>query len=150
AAATPKAHPAIPPPPALYGTARRNARGLALDDRAVRQGLMRRIEGALQRPVDAAPLIDGARRPGASRPVPAPADQARILGRVVEASARDVEAALQITFAAAPAWNAQGAVARAQILERASTLFEDNAAALLALLMGEGGKTLVNAQSELR
>jgi RHH-type proline utilization regulon transcriptional repressor/proline dehydrogenase/delta 1-pyrroline-5-carboxylate dehydrogenase len=150
ASTMPKAHPAIPPPRDLYAPARRNARGIALDNSAARAALMNLILAAAERPVEAAPLIDGARRPGTARPVAAPADRTRMLGTVIDASARDVEAALQATFSAAPGWDALGGANRAQLLERAGALFEENAPRFMALLMGEGGKTLTNAQAELR
>jgi RHH-type transcriptional regulator, proline utilization regulon repressor / proline dehydrogenase / delta 1-pyrroline-5-carboxylate dehydrogenase len=150
AACESKAHPAIPPPPALYGASRRNAAGIALDNARARQTLMADIAGARARWIEAAPLIAGESRPGEARPVTAPAENRRVLGTVIEAGARDIEAALQTASAAAAAWDGLGGARRAEALERAGDLFEAQAPRLMALLMGEGGKTLVNAQGELR
>jgi RHH-type proline utilization regulon transcriptional repressor/proline dehydrogenase/delta 1-pyrroline-5-carboxylate dehydrogenase len=43
-----------------------------------------------------------------------------------------------------------GGEARAEILDRAADLFEEDRASLMALMVREAGKTLVNAQSDLR
>jgi len=145
-----KAHPALPPPLLLYGDARRNAAGIALDDPKLRAQLWRDIEAARAQRLNAAPLAGDHVPRGDARDVASPADLRKDLGRVVEASGRDIEAALRTTFAAAPAWNAQGAESRAQCLERAADLLEGAPARFLALLMGEAGKTLVNAIGEVR
>ena len=47
-------------------------------------------------------------------------------------------------------WDDLGGVARARVLEQAADLFEDDRAGLMALMVREAGKTLENAQSDLR
>ena len=145
-----KANPALPPPPLLYGAERTNARGLALDNTPEREVLWADILRARGMPFVAVPLIGDHICRGEARELVSPADGRAVLGRVVEASGRDIEAALKLTSAAAPAWDARGGTARAALLEAAADLIENEPAPLLALLMGEAGKTLPNAVSELR
>src|SRR5207253_991360 len=47
-------------------------------------------------------------------------------------------------------WDRRGGAERARILERASDLYEENTARLMALLVREAGKTLDNALADLR
>ena len=78
-----------------------------------------------------------------------PISVARV-GHVREATAADVEAALAATTAAAPAWNDTPPAARAEILEKAAALIEDDRAVLMALAIREGGKSVRDALAEVR
>ncbi len=91
------------------------------------------------------PLIAGdiAAEPAAPLTNPARADDA--LGTCAEASAADVDTALN----AARLWTAP-ASDRARILNRAADLYEENAAELFAILAREAGKTLADCVAELR
>jgi RHH-type proline utilization regulon transcriptional repressor/proline dehydrogenase/delta 1-pyrroline-5-carboxylate dehydrogenase len=66
------------------------------------------------------------------------------------ADAVAVERALDAAKRAAPDWDGLGGVRRAEILERAADLFEADRAGLMALLAREAGKTLANAQGDIR
>ena len=61
-----------------------------------------------------------------------------------------IDAALGAAKTASEAWDRSGGVARAEILERAADLFEADRPQLMALMVREAGKTLANAQSDLR
>lgn len=150
ASETQKAHPALPPPPLLYGAARRNARGIALDNLKARARLLQDIAAAREEVFTAAPLAAGHDAKGEARICQSPCDLRMTLGHVIEAGGRDIEAALKSTAAAAAAWNARGGDARADILEAAADRLEAGAAPFLALLIGEAGKTLSNAIGEWR
>jgi len=92
----------------------------------------------------AAPLVAGARHPGALQTLLSPVDGAAI-GTLAPASAADIETAL----AAATPW-ACDAASRAATLNRAADLYEESFGALFALLAREAGKTLPDCTSELR
>ncbi|WP_331296540.1 L-glutamate gamma-semialdehyde dehydrogenase [Methylobacterium hispanicum] len=94
------------------------------------------------------PLLGDGPGTGEARPVANPADGADIVGRVVEADARTVEAAL--VQAASADWALRPPDARAAILERAADRMEAEPHALLALMIREAGKSLPNAIAELR
>ena len=58
-----------------------------------------------------------------------PSDRRRQIGEASEATDDDVRVALELAAEAQPAWDARGGVMRADILERASDVFEENRAA---------------------
>ncbi|AWN34448.1 bifunctional proline dehydrogenase/L-glutamate gamma-semialdehyde dehydrogenase PutA [Methylobacterium radiodurans] len=142
-------HPGIRLPGALFPD-RANAAGFDLADEDVLAGLARGLAGASRAPAEARPLLGDGPGTGEARPILNPADSADIVGRVVEADAATVEAALVQAETAAPAWAATTPEARAAILERAADRMEAEPHALLALLIREAGKTLPNAIAELR
>ncbi len=143
-----KPHPRIPLPVDLYRPARRNSRGLDLSDPAVIRDLARRMAAA--GPWTAAPVIGGEKRSGAEKPVADPANNQRSPGTVVEATREDVDAALSLAAGAAFDWDNTPAGNRARCLERAADLMEDAAPELMALCVGEAGKTIPDAVAEVR
>ncbi|WP_204376689.1 bifunctional proline dehydrogenase/L-glutamate gamma-semialdehyde dehydrogenase PutA [Methyloceanibacter marginalis] len=74
----------------------------------------------------------------------------RRVGTCRSADQAAIDAALDVARGAHEAWDARGGVARAEHLERAADLFEAERAPLMALMVREAGKTLGNAQSDLR
>ena len=145
-----KPHPMIPLPADLFRPERRNSAGVDLTDVAALEPLAEGIGQALKKRRRAAPVIGGAEVKGKARPVLDPADRRRTVGTVIDAGARDIGAALKAASAAAPEWDRTPAQARAAILEKAADLLEDNRAALIALLVREGGKTLADSLAEVR
>jgi len=143
-------HPAIPLPPDLYGPERRNSAGLDLSDAGVVRPLIGEMERVWARPAAAAPVIGGREARGETHAVVSPADHAVAVGSVVAASAADVARAVDVAAGAQPAWNARGAQARAEILERLADLLERDRAILMALAVREAGKTLGDALGEVR
>jgi RHH-type proline utilization regulon transcriptional repressor/proline dehydrogenase/delta 1-pyrroline-5-carboxylate dehydrogenase len=145
----PLRHPRIALPDRIFGE-RTNSRGLPLWDEATRAPLVAAIERALDRPSAAGPLIAGEGGGGTARPVTSPHDRSVTVGEVREAGPAEIERALAAAHAARLGWNALGGEARALILEKAADLYERDRAPLMALLVREAGKTLDNAQSDLR
>ncbi|GJD90458.1 Bifunctional protein PutA [Methylobacterium hispanicum] len=141
------AHPGIRQPGALFPD-RANASGYDLADEDVLADLARGLAAAARVPAEAGPLLGDGPGTGEARPVANPADGADIVGRVVEADARTVEAAL--VQAASADWALTPPDARAAILERAADRMEAEPHALLALMIREAGKSLPNAIAELR
>lgn len=132
-------NPAIKQPAELF-CGRRNAKGWDLYD-----------------PIDLA-QIDAGRAPfaaphqwgtGAVR-VTNPADPAEIVGYYDQAACEAAPQMIDRALTAAPDWSALGAPARAEILNRAADLYEDNAHELLAITAREAGKTLMDGVAELR
>jgi RHH-type proline utilization regulon transcriptional repressor/proline dehydrogenase/delta 1-pyrroline-5-carboxylate dehydrogenase len=140
-------HPRIALPRDLFW-GRQNSSGVEFGDRAALDALLAEVRQAQPRKA-AGPLIDGVAQQASARTVVSPIDGATI-GTVIEADAATARAALVAAEAGFAAWNATPVETRAQALERAADLFEDNRARLLALLQREGGKTLDDAVAEVR
>jgi len=146
------AMPGLVRPPELFGAERRNSEGLALAERTVRASLHADINRHIAEGFAARPIVSG--RFGAPLAAPqavtCPHDRRLSIGTVIEATERDIEAALAGAARAVPAWDRLGGDARAEALERASDLLERNRARLLAAIIREAGKTLEAAHAEVR
>ena len=145
-----KPHPRIPLPAQLFGGDRRNSQGIDLSDPAAVSALARDMHAAEGAP-PAAPLVGGAPiLGGVARPLRDPSDNRREVGRVIEADADAVEAALARAAAAAEEWDRTPAGRRAEVLEAAADLIEANRARLMVLAVREAGKTIPDALAEVR
>jgi RHH-type transcriptional regulator, proline utilization regulon repressor / proline dehydrogenase / delta 1-pyrroline-5-carboxylate dehydrogenase len=143
-------HPQIPLPKDLYRPARANSSGVEFGDRAALESLVADVRRGASETVRATPLINGAVREAASRPVLSPIDGATVAGHVSEADtavARPAIDAAQVGFAA---WSATPVERRAMMLARAGDLIEAERGRLIALLQVEGGKTFDDALAEVR
>ena len=148
---TPKANPLIPVPPALFLPDRQNSLGLPLFEDAVRAPLLRAMEKTLAEPAKAGPIVSGKETlSGEAVEITSPQDRRVIVGDCFTASPETIDNALVAASGAARDWDAMGGEARAAILDRAADLFEADRPALMALLVREAGKTLANAQGDLR
>ncbi|HYV87963.1 MAG TPA: bifunctional proline dehydrogenase/L-glutamate gamma-semialdehyde dehydrogenase PutA, partial [Candidatus Polarisedimenticolia bacterium] len=145
-----KPHPRIPLPKDLYGTERQNSAGIDLTDIDRLEPLARAMQRDSAEPWHAAPLIGGAASSGKAREMSDPADRRRRIGEVVEADAAAVDQALSRAVRAQHDWNGGGASARADCLNRAADLMEQDGATLMAMAIREAGKTLPDALAELR
>jgi RHH-type transcriptional regulator, proline utilization regulon repressor / proline dehydrogenase / delta 1-pyrroline-5-carboxylate dehydrogenase len=148
-----KANPNIPRPPGLFLPERRNSLGLPLWDDDVRQPLVAAIEASLVSPAEAGPIVSGEFVGGGVDEiveVTSPHDRRVIVGTCRYADASAVDAALDAAPRAADEWDERGGEARAAILDRAADLFEADRPALMGLMVREAGKTLANAQGDLR
>ncbi|MFQ5489048.1 MAG: bifunctional proline dehydrogenase/L-glutamate gamma-semialdehyde dehydrogenase PutA, partial [Gammaproteobacteria bacterium] len=143
-------HPRIPLPADLYGGERCNSRGLNLHDRTQLDSLAREMAATFTVPWHARPLVAGAALGGAAREIRDPACRERIVGMVEEADEALVEQALAVALEAFPQWCATTAEQRAACLEKSADLLEDHGAALMALCVREGGRTVPDAAAELR
>ncbi|MFL6824680.1 MAG: bifunctional proline dehydrogenase/L-glutamate gamma-semialdehyde dehydrogenase PutA [Xanthobacteraceae bacterium] len=141
-------NPKIPLPRDLYAPERRNSSGVEFGDRTALDALLAEIRDA--RPaVEAAPFVDGTSRPGVERSVLSPID-GNVIGRVGEADGAVASAAMAAAHAGFVPWAATALEVRSAVLERAGDLLEGRRARLIALLQGEGGKTLDDALAEVR
>jgi len=149
AAAMPRRSRRIPLPGALLPD-RRNSAGFLWSDPLVAAPTIAGMAKALEAPQRAAPLIGGKERAGESREIRDPSDRRRVVGEAIETRNADAVEALALAHRAQEAWDKIGGDARANILERAADLFEQERAHLMALAVREGGKTLPNALGEVR
>jgi RHH-type transcriptional regulator, proline utilization regulon repressor / proline dehydrogenase / delta 1-pyrroline-5-carboxylate dehydrogenase len=145
------ANPRIPLPQDLYQPVRKNSAGISFADAEALKKLLHAMHDDLhQTKWTASPLCGGKIFSGPPRKLTSPTDRRIEIGVVHEASQKEIEAALAATSHAAPAWSATPAAIRAEILERAADSLEKNRGPLMALLVREAGKTLPDAQSEVR
>ncbi|MDK3074383.1 bifunctional proline dehydrogenase/L-glutamate gamma-semialdehyde dehydrogenase PutA [Sedimentitalea sp. JM2-8] len=93
---------------------------------------------------NAAPLLAGPVAPDAEQPMTNPANGTET-GTVAPASAADIETAL----ASVKPWGAPAAQ-RAEILNAAADLYEENFGEIFAILTREAGKSLLDGVAELR
>lgn len=145
----PKPNPRLPLPAELYSK-RKNSVGMNLHDVEALVPWLRDMEAALALPPAATPLIGGQALAGPARPVTDPADRRRVVGQVIEAGEAAVTQALKIAASAQSGWDAVPPQERAATLERAADLIERERAALMALLVREGGKCVPDADAEVR
>jgi RHH-type proline utilization regulon transcriptional repressor/proline dehydrogenase/delta 1-pyrroline-5-carboxylate dehydrogenase len=138
----PYAAPARVPKPRHMLPDRLNSRGVDLSDRSTLRRLTERIASDRR----AASAASG---PGV-RVIAEPADRARIVGAIKEASERDVATAVAAAAAAWRAWDATPPEDRARALERAAELLEERTDELVSLCTREAGKTLADAVAEVR
>lgn len=144
-------HPRIPMPRALYGKTRVNSAGIDLSNEHRLASLSSALLHGTSERLVAEPMLGvDAAGGGATEPVRNPADHRDVVGQVTEASAADVEAALQAAVNAAPIWQATPPEARAAALERAADLMEAQMQPLMGVIMREAGKTFSNAIAEVR
>ena len=87
---------------------------------------------------------------GELTPVINPAEPKDIVGYTREATADEVERALESAVDQAPIWFATPPQERAAILERAAMLMEGQMQQLIGILVREAGKTFSNAIAEVR
>ena len=146
-------HPQIPLPRDLYAPVRRNSSGIEFGDAASLAALLEEIRTA-KLPDKAAPLLDGrvidAQGQGAiARPLRSPIDGS-VIGRIFEANEAIASAAITAAQAGFCAWSSVPVEGRADILEQAGDLLENERGILIGLLATEGGKTIEDALAEVR
>jgi RHH-type transcriptional regulator, proline utilization regulon repressor / proline dehydrogenase / delta 1-pyrroline-5-carboxylate dehydrogenase len=142
----------LPRPPDLFGRTRRNSLGLALSEQSIRVPLEAEMAKELASQFAAGPIVNGRAVAGGEQAelVLCPHDRRERIGTVRQATREQINDALQSATAAAHAWDSLGGPARADILEKAADLMERSRARLMAVLVREAGKTLENAQGDVR
>ncbi|MDR0807314.1 MAG: trifunctional transcriptional regulator/proline dehydrogenase/L-glutamate gamma-semialdehyde dehydrogenase [Enterobacteriaceae bacterium] len=146
-----KPHTRIPLPRHLYGEVRLNSNGLDLANEQRLASLSSALLSSVSHQWTAEPLIDGQTAfQNAAIKVYNPADHRDCVGEVIEASAQDVEHALNSAVNFAPIWFATQPEQRAELLNRTASLMENQLQPLIGLLVREAGKTFANAIAEVR
>jgi RHH-type proline utilization regulon transcriptional repressor/proline dehydrogenase/delta 1-pyrroline-5-carboxylate dehydrogenase len=136
----------------VFWPERRNSMGLALDNAAVRAGLLGEMNAALGGSYDAAPIVSGQVQAGSGLAmlVLCPHDRSQRIGTVRHATDAHIEAAIAAASESMYAWDRLGGPARAKILDQAADLVERDRSKLMAVLVREAGKTIPNALAEVR
>jgi RHH-type transcriptional regulator, proline utilization regulon repressor / proline dehydrogenase / delta 1-pyrroline-5-carboxylate dehydrogenase len=143
-------HPRIVAPRHLFA-GRINSKAATLWRSSERQALEAEIATHAKTPIHATALINGKAGQGKTPfKIYAPHNNSIVVGHVIEATKADIEKAVQSAHEAQPTWNLRGGAARAAILQQAANLCEEHSSKLIYLLVQEAGKTLDNAQSDLR
>jgi RHH-type proline utilization regulon transcriptional repressor/proline dehydrogenase/delta 1-pyrroline-5-carboxylate dehydrogenase len=146
AALEPKRNPKIILPQDVFGAQRHNSAGCDLSDPLVREPLLERLKALESRSWAARPAIGK----GEGRRITAPHDRRITVGKVFEASAKDVDRMVRAGHAAQQDWDALGGEARARLLDRTADLYEKHREQFYSLCIREAGKTLVDAVLEVR
>lgn len=147
----PDRNPKIPTPDLLYGSERQNPFGLDFTIQATRATMASEVATVDQSTPTSAPIIAGkARIDGTSRPIYLPYDAKRIIGHVVESTARDLDDAANRARAVQPDWDKRGGVERGRTLRAMGAALEANTLRLVALLAREAGKALNDGVAEVR
>ncbi len=149
-----KPHPSIPLPADLYGSARKNSRGLDLSDEDELNALGAALAESARTDWRAAPMLASGQPSAASLPswkhVFNPADHRDVVGTTQDAKAEDVDRALCIVEAFAPVWSQAPPSHRAALLERAADALQAQLPRLIGLLSREAGKSVPNGIAEVR
>ena len=144
------ANPRIPKPADIYGAERRNSQGVDLWDSDALLGLEAELQVFWAETASAGPIVGGRRLDGPAAPVVDPADAERVVGLAKSATPDVARRAIELAYAAFPAWSSRPASTRAGILRRTADLLERDCVRLIALLTREAGKTRADAVAEVR
>lgn len=143
-------HSAIPLPGDLYAPLRQNARGENLADSDWLNLYYLYLDSAGQKQYTAKPLLTkNVHNTNALIQVTNPATD-KPIGTVQYTCTEQIESALESAHDQYHSWDALGGDARADILEKAADLYEQNSFKLIALCQLEAGKTLADGVAELR
>ena len=134
----------------LFAPSRLNSVGWDLTDPVTIKELMQARDSFSTTVWQGEPLIQGTAQDGNIIEIFNPANSGELVGRVQQASAKDVEQAIVSAQQGFAQWAAIPAAQRAEILNRIARLYEQHAAELFALACREAGKTLADAIAEVR
>ncbi|NWD26358.1 trifunctional transcriptional regulator/proline dehydrogenase/L-glutamate gamma-semialdehyde dehydrogenase [Pseudomonas yamanorum] len=143
-------HPRIPSPSELFGESRKNSSGIDLSNEHRLASLSSALLSSSHEVFEAKPILGCAVDTAVMQPVLNPADRRAVVGRVQDATEKDVDNALQCAVAAGPIWQSTPAQQRAAILARAADRMEAQIQPLMGLLTREAGKTYANGIAEVR
>lgn len=143
-------HPKIPLPENIYGQERLNSAGIELNDTAETVPLLEEMHAVMKKGWDAYSLIGGKKVGEQKQPCKDPADLRREIGELRECGEDDVRHALDVAEKAYASWSTTNVGLRSDVLRKAANLMEERRAAIMAILVREGGKILPDAVAELR
>lgn len=143
-------HPKIPLPQKIYGEKRLNAKGIDLSHITELEKLTKEIATALQQHWKATPFHRKLKKSDSYKPVFSPSNRAREIGRLVQADKEAVTIAFDRAQQAFISWQQMDLEKRCAIMLKAGDILEEHTADLMALIISEGGRTIVDALSEVR
>ncbi|MCW8196714.1 bifunctional proline dehydrogenase/L-glutamate gamma-semialdehyde dehydrogenase PutA [Proteobacteria bacterium 005FR1] len=139
----------IPLPEKLFSH-RANSRGLDLENPADASKV---TEAVAHAEFDSRyqPLISGGNRESEGQPIIVhnPANRSE-LSLYQEADENSIDGAIQAAATAQRTWDLLGGYRRAELLDRIAQKFEENKLRLIGLICREAGRTLVDAEAEVR
>ena len=144
-------HPKIPLPIALYGSARKNSRGInfaSMPERvALAEALVQWDGHVWQGGYRGSVAVSSGRE---SSEVRSPADTQCVVGHISPMEATDVDGVIEAALAGQVSWDAADVHDRADVLERMADALEAHRMELIALCAQEAGKTLRDGVAEVR
>lgn len=140
----------IPLPKDLYGKHRINSEGINLADPEVLTHIQQDLEQIKTQTWYAAPLINGKVYPGAEHKIYNPADSQQLVGNVIYSNQKTIEEAISVASSAFKHWRLSPVQQRANYLQKAADLLEQNRIELVSLCIREAGKTIKDALAEIR
>lgn len=144
-------HPKIPLPVDLFDDNRVNSKGYDLTDAVSLQNLENALNELTKQHYRAEPQLANDNTSGQeSRKIYNPANQAELVGEVIDATENDMEQAFESAAAFQGEWANTSPAVRAKCLEKMADLMEANMPQLFDLAVREAGKTLNNAIAEVR
>ncbi len=148
-----KPHPHIPLPVNIFAQERKNSQGLDLSNAHTLQALKTAMEQAEKNPGiwQATPLLGKKTTfTQSAKPLKSPSQTDHLVGHIIEATADDVETALEVATQATSTWATISVHERAACLDRAADLLEKNMPTLMTLLCREAGKQIIDCMTEVR
>lgn len=139
---------AIFSPEDMFAPDRKNSAGFDLSDEDTLGALSKAFLQSSQQKWLAASA--GKKHQNVAKPVFNPADKRDQVGEVIETSIDEVTACIKRSVKVAAQWRKVTADERAQMLEKAADLLQQQMPSLLALIARESGKSIVNAIAEVR
>ncbi len=141
----------IPLPGDLFGSARKNSRGVNTDVASSREPFDAKVASYMSKKWHYGPVINGEVREGTElMAVSCPYQRSELAGQINWATELDVTEALNLAEKAFPRWNRTPADERANCLEKLADLLEENREELIAFCHREAGKTLHDSIDEVR
>ncbi len=141
----------IAKPRDIYLPVRKASNGEAFENPRVRESLLAAMSAALEKEFDVGSIVNGdASLEEEGSWAICPHDNRQRLGRIRWAGDDDIERAISAADSATHRWDQTPAEERARILELAADLFERDRAELMAVIVREAGKTLANAEGDVR
>lgn len=144
-----KPHPRIPLPKDIYSLWE-NSSGIDLSNHAALTTFQKQFNAALKEKWFAASIVNGkvlSKR--SDKAVISPIDGKEI-GVVGKTDNSAIEEALQTAHEATKTWGQTTVAERAQLLEHAANLLQEAMPKLIAIINQEGGRTILDAMSEVR
>ncbi|MGM0858571.1 MAG: bifunctional proline dehydrogenase/L-glutamate gamma-semialdehyde dehydrogenase PutA [Pseudomonadota bacterium] len=146
------ANPLIPLPKDIYGSKRRNSRGVNLNIRSHFYPLQEAMAAFMDKQYPTKPLLafsvedDDAN----THQVTSPYDRRKTVGSIQWTSKDQAAKAVDAAWEAFPRWETTPVAERAAILRRLGDLMEANMPELMTLCSREGGKLLTDGVDEIR
>jgi RHH-type transcriptional regulator, proline utilization regulon repressor / proline dehydrogenase / delta 1-pyrroline-5-carboxylate dehydrogenase len=141
-------HPKIPLPSTIFAP-RENSAGIDFSDHNILRQLTTAFKPYTTKTWHGGPIIGGKLYLEDAQATYSPQTGVEI-GKTSLADEAQLETALSKAQAAFQAWDQQGFNARADILDRVADLYTEHQHELMAILIKEAGKTVIDAHDELR